>query len=351
MTRKFGLDIIRTFSIWLVILQHFGLHPFGLRIGAIGVEIFFVLSGFLIGQILLNDFAKKLNLKTVVHFWIRRWFRILPLYYLVLLLKFVFIDSSIRGNIFYYVFFLQNNFYGISYLNVSWSLVIEEWFYLLAPFFVLLTLKIGGEKKWIHLTFFLVFILLENIGRLIYIKLFNAPYDGVNGNVLLRFDSLFVGLMMAYVKLNFQLSFKKLSNSVFLIIGMALFFVFCVYISKISIPNYQLNTLLFPRTLGKIVLSTIICLMIPFFDELEFHYERNVLKWIIAKFVLWTSLLTYSIYLIHVFVIERVLTSNSVFSFLWFEQCLLSILIIYTFSFLVYRFFEKPIMGLRDKFK
>jgi peptidoglycan/LPS O-acetylase OafA/YrhL len=350
MSRKFGLDIIRAVSIWLVLLQHLGLNPFGLKIGSIGVEIFFVLSGFLIGQILLNDLSRDLSFKSIRKFWIRRWFRILPLYYLILLLKFIFIDHSIGGKIIYYIFFLQNNFYGISYLNVSWSLVIEEWFYLFAPFFVLIALKIAGERKNLPVYFFIAFIVLENIARFAYVKLFNAPYDGVNGNVLLRFDSLFAGMLVAYLKINYISLFQKLSSAYILIAGLLLFCGYCFYISEISIPVNQLNKLVFPRTIGKILLSLIICLWIPSADKLQLSPVLTGFKKIVAAFITWTSLLTYSIYLIHTFVLERILKGVPVYSQTWLAKCALSVLIIYSLAYLLYRFFEKPVMSMREKF-
>lgn len=109
MQRNFGLDIMRSVSILLVLLQHIGFYISGLaplRLGGVGVEVFFVLSGFLIGGILFKEIHKGNNLfQTLKSFWIRRWFRILPLYYAVLLFKFIALDNSIGWNIFYYVFF------------------------------------------------------------------------------------------------------------------------------------------------------------------------------------------------------------------------------------------------------
>jgi peptidoglycan/LPS O-acetylase OafA/YrhL len=314
------------------------------------VEIFFVLSGFLIGQILFKEFSKELSFKSIRIFWIRRWFRILPLYYLILLLKFIFIDHSIGIKILYYVFFLQNNFYGINYLSVSWSLVIEEWFYLFAPFFVLIAMKLAGEKKNLLLLFFAAFIIFENIARLAYVKIYNAPYDGVNGNVLLRFDSLFAGMLMAFLKLNYKPVFEKMAKGIWLVAGLLLFAGYCFYLSRIIQPVYHLNDYVFPRTVGKILLSLFICLWIPFADKIRLRENLTGIKKGAAGFITWTSLLTYSIYLVHTFVLERLIKGVPVYSSEWLMRSALSVLIIYICAFVLYRFFEKPVMNLREKF-
>ena len=111
--RNFGLDLLRCISIWFVIIEHAGIEVTGisrLKIGTIGVEIFFVISGFLIGGILLRDIDKGNPLFiTLKNFWIRRWFRILPLYYGVLIFQYIFIDNTVGKNIIYYFLFLQKN--------------------------------------------------------------------------------------------------------------------------------------------------------------------------------------------------------------------------------------------------
>lgn len=56
--RNFGLDLLRAVAIMLVLVQHAGLNPYPIELGRFGVELFFVLSGFLIGNILLRDFEK-----------------------------------------------------------------------------------------------------------------------------------------------------------------------------------------------------------------------------------------------------------------------------------------------------
>ncbi len=95
--RIFGLDALRATAILMVVSSHvLWIYPksnafiptlFEL-FGFWGVELFFVLSGFLIGSILYKTFVNEnFTLKSVFHFLKRRWFRTLPNYYLVLLLN------------------------------------------------------------------------------------------------------------------------------------------------------------------------------------------------------------------------------------------------------------------------
>jgi peptidoglycan/LPS O-acetylase OafA/YrhL len=132
--RIYGLDVMRAAAMICVILTHSGIRTiYDMRYGIVAVESFFVVSGFLIGAILIRDFKDGVNFSTVSYFWKKRWFRTLPLYYAVLLIKFIFIDQTPGWNILYYFVFLQSNIYGIDFLPVSWTLVVEEWFYFINP--------------------------------------------------------------------------------------------------------------------------------------------------------------------------------------------------------------------------
>ena len=86
MNRVFGLDFLRAIAISLVLISHISLllfptsDNFFLKIirifGAVGVDLFFVLSGFLIGGILLKHIdLNKTNFKDLLIFWKWRWFR------------------------------------------------------------------------------------------------------------------------------------------------------------------------------------------------------------------------------------------------------------------------------------
>jgi len=103
--------------------------------GTLGVEIFFALSGFLIGQILITQAGSDPSLKNLGIFLVRRWMRTLPLYFgvLALLLWLAPPPGSIS---FYAIKFatLSQNLLGPmpagGWFAVSWSLTIEEWFYI-----------------------------------------------------------------------------------------------------------------------------------------------------------------------------------------------------------------------------
>lgn len=346
--RNFGLDLIRAISIWLVLLYHFGFDsaifkPYG--IGGYGVEIFFVLSGFLIGSILLRSLNNENKLKSIIEFWVRRWFRILPLYYLMVLFKFHFIGPDIGKNIFYYIFFLQNHFFGISFYSVTWSLVIEEWFYLIAPIFLSISISFFKLKNanlvWPITGFIISVILLRSL----FVLGLNRDFNSIYGSVPLRLDSIFIGVLLALIKTYYSSLYTHLSK--LRVFGYAIIFIFLFILfngySHLHLPIVKDIFL----CLGFTILSFHIALLFPMMEKL------NVDVWnkrtpLIRKFITLTSLLTYGIYLIH----PIFLYSLRDYIFIFESRTLnllVTIILTYFASFIVYQTFEKPILMLRDK--
>src|SRR5665213_4546792 len=91
--RVLGLDVARSGAIGLVVLAHYSLalrqwfnsDPLIYGLGYFGVELFFALSGFLIGGIVIRSVLGRRDPGAVPAFWLRRWMRTIPAYYLVLL--------------------------------------------------------------------------------------------------------------------------------------------------------------------------------------------------------------------------------------------------------------------------
>lgn len=148
--RIFGLDLMRAAAITLVVMAHaddllaaYWPKPSGPpRVD--GVDLFFVLSGYLVGGILLryagmSDVPWRVRL---LDFWQRRWLRTLPNYYLFLLVNIALVwahvsNGLINRNVWAYVVFLQNFHVPLDlFFWESWSLAVEEWSYLLLPLLV-----------------------------------------------------------------------------------------------------------------------------------------------------------------------------------------------------------------------
>jgi len=158
-----GLDHLRAFAIVYVLLFHykfFGHPAWEVPIGVFGwtgVDLFFVLSGFLIAGQLFAGVAKGKPI-AAREFFVKRFFRIIPPYFLVLILYFSFSALSEWGNLSpawrYFTFTLN---FGLdlrkySTFSHAWSLCVEEQFYLVLPLcFWLFTRYNLGKKAWILL--------------------------------------------------------------------------------------------------------------------------------------------------------------------------------------------------------
>jgi peptidoglycan/LPS O-acetylase OafA/YrhL len=153
MTHIKQLDAIRAIAVILVLIWHgFPATHLINRVpnGAIGVNMFFVLSGFLITRILMEDKikAEKFDLPRLMvfkNFFFRRALRIFPLYYLVIFVLWIangYEGSNIEPNIGYFLTYTSNFYYyrlqgWDGMLSHTWTLAIEEQFYLVWPWIML----------------------------------------------------------------------------------------------------------------------------------------------------------------------------------------------------------------------
>lgn len=338
--RNFGLDLIRAIAIFLVLFHHAGLNPFPIQLGRFGVELFFVLSGFLIGNILLRDFENLEGVKTVKTFWARRWFRTLPLYYLALVVQML-LNDGFQKEYFYYFFFLQNNFFGISLYQVSWSLVIEEWFYLGLPFLFFIAQRYFGKVSIPYLIGSIVFFILF---KLLFVFFKDTPLDGINSNILLRYDTMLFGVLAAAIYRYKRSLFFKINNiKIFFI---SVFFAVLFQIFHIEITEAFGFTKFEPisKALFFSFNSFFIALSIPYWHSGQFiKFKLSKVKlfnWCIT----WLSILSYGLYLFHLNISHFTsLFYNGVFKFPF--DLVLGLVICY-FIHIVY---EKPMTSLRDQ--
>jgi peptidoglycan/LPS O-acetylase OafA/YrhL len=212
------LDGLRGLASMMVLAHHFGPHlvreggPFAFLhllpdLGFAGVDLFFVLSGFLIGGILLDARASSNYYQT---FYLRRAFRLLPPYYLSIIgymvAAWLFAGTSVvTGRLFQdplpvwpYWLYLQNfsmtffDTFGPIWLAGAWSLAVEEQFYLLLPGVVRhLSPRNLWRACWLALAF--------SIGvRVLNSKLHFMPTIGSQILLPTRMDGLAIGVAIAY---------------------------------------------------------------------------------------------------------------------------------------------------------
>ncbi len=247
--RIFGFDLLRAFAIFCVVHGHgknllkgslFEGFPW-IRLPH-GVDIFFVISGFLIGYSFIvnsNRTHGKLTLSKALNFWKRSALRILPNYFLILGINYLLVKRGILNgsidnlSIWKFITFTQNLFYPFyDFFWESWSLATQEWFYLLFPIFLMLL-----SKKY-KIKYVIPFIcLLFIVGSMIYrLSISNLEYNGFTWDVnfkkvaLSRIDCVYFGVITAWFRFYFKEAWIRYAKPMFFI-GLFLF-LFITYIPE-----------------------------------------------------------------------------------------------------------------------
>ena len=362
--RVFGLDVVRAIAILLILCSHSTILIFPESqstliktiqfFGTIGVDLFFVLSGFLIGGILIKQIeAKQTKFKNFTQFWMRRWLRTLPNYYLVLLINigllFVF-NTQVPKQLYKYFFFLQNfSNKQANFFTESWSLTIEEFAYLIGPILVfLLGLIFKKSSKWLFLVVTLLVICISIFHRFVFdVGITNIPNDfswskSLRKVVVYRLDSIYYGFLAAFLAFYYALSWKRYKWISFGL-GAVLFVGVHAYIYINSLNPDHFSTFFNVYYLS--IVSISIVLTFPMFSNWT---STTLLQKPITAISLWS----YSIYLLNYSIVLLSIQQCVAISDLS-DLSKLGVLLFYwsaTFvlSYLLFSFFEYPIIKFRD---
>lgn len=359
--RIFGLDILRAIAIGGVLyahnleyLNHIIPIEWSRWLMIDGVTIFFVLSGYLIGGILLKIISTKtFDFSALRTFWKRRWMRTLPNYFLILTLISIYhlLFRSLEGiPIWKYYLFIQNfNWAHPLFFEEAWSLSIEEWFYLIVPFgiFILLRFFKMDPKKAVFLC--AVVILCFST----YMRWYK--WNGtdihkmhewgvlIRTQILTRLDSLMFGIIAAIISFYHSNIWRK-NKTWLLIAGILLFTIQSILFKSFGVSN----TLMAVFSLSIISLAT--AMVLPYLSQLKSG------KGIWFKLITYISLTSYSAYLINVSIVKSILLYNlSKFYPVLPKpiESMLSMVLFFSLTFigsiLLYKYFELPFMRLRDK--
>ncbi len=298
--RVFGLDLLRMIAISIVVISHAGilldgevrqLYDLFIFKGGVGVSIFFVLSGFLIGGILLKTISnideKKISLKVLIHFWKRRWFRTLPTYYLILtiliFLEFIFNSKFTLRGVNRYLFFCQslNNDISEFFFVESWSLSIEECFYIIFPLITLVISLFNLDNKKAFITSAIIMIIFPTLYRIYYYGIVNSEINDFINSTFSRLDSISFGVIASYFCHYYYEIWLKRKN-VFFIIGLLIFILYKPFIE--SSTNYILVNII---SYSLVSIATLLTL--PYLSCLRFVNQKY-------KIITRISLMSYSKY-------------------------------------------------------
>jgi peptidoglycan/LPS O-acetylase OafA/YrhL len=215
--RNHGLDTLRALAIVLVFMYHYmvfvsGEPTFGFlsRVGWIGVDLFFALSGYLIGNQILAAIRDQ-RAFSLKRFYARRLLRTLPNYTVVLALYFMwpwFRGDSALLPLWKFLTFTQN--YELrpgTAFSHAWSLCIEEQFYLLLPAAALLFAALRGKLRWVWLAIGACLVASMCLRAYLWTHFVEGnPEGGLNFmkyiyySSFCRFDELVAGVAVALIR-------------------------------------------------------------------------------------------------------------------------------------------------------
>ncbi|MBV8208177.1 MAG: acyltransferase [Acidobacteria bacterium] len=346
------LDGLRAFAILPVLLTHSWRDFKGLPFAAIGpagwigVDLFLVLSGFLITGILLDSRGSEHYFR---NFYARRGLRIWPLYFTILAYVFLVLPhipalaqdgAALHGfKPIYYVLYLQNFKYGTGGpfpLAVTWSLAVEEHFYLVWPVLVAWTRKETLQRLLI------LFIAATAIGRY-----FLLPWFGNSTASFLRFDEMAWGALLACWLRSPSYPVRRLRGWACAGAWLVPLVVWCI----LRQPAWS-----WLRSHG--VVYTL--LGAGFFSWVALAVTAERGSWLVAvlqnRFLRYTGVISYGLYLFH----PIVMPNHALHVFLDqlrpgltrdAAEFLVEFAAVYMVAGLSWRFFESPILKLKSRFE
>ncbi|MDO7257450.1 acyltransferase family protein [Haemophilus influenzae] len=343
------IDGLRAIAVISVIIYH--LNENWLSGGFLGVDIFFVISGFLITGIIITEIQQ--NSFSFKQFYTRRIKRIYPAFITVMALVsfiasaiFIYNDfNKLRKTIELAIAFLSNFYLGLTqgYFDLSanenpvlhiWSLAVEEQYYLIFPLILILAYKKFREIKVLFIiTLILFFILLATsfVSANFYKEVLHQPNIYYLSN--LRFPELLVGSLLAIYH---NLSASKQASNVIAILSTLLLFS-CLFLMNNDIAYIPGITLILPCIFTALIIHT--------------TSQNNIIKLCLSnKVIVFIGKISYSLYLYHwIFIAfayyitgEKQINNQSI-----------AIVIVLTiiFSVLSYYLIEQPIRKSKLNFK
>lgn len=334
-------------------------------IAPMSLDTFFVISGFLISYYLLIE-QKKTTKLSIRRFYLRRAWRLLPVYFIAMLVAFWLMPQNIE-NVWANLFYI-NNLLAMKqqYMLWTWSLAVEEQFYILIP----LLLYIGfylSPKRMIGVLLILFAIALSMRYWVISHNHFQLPlqlsseqffryFDAVYDKLPTRMSSFLVGSFVAYLMvytpvIDWLNARVKLSLFAYVvsIVAISLVFGAIVFESQLSLLTaYPTFFLAIFRPIYAVAIGYLIL-----YAQLDIAAKDWLIRYFSAKGWYPIAQLSYSMYLFHYLIIAVVVKQlhlfNSITLECWFELVALVVCCSIVLALLIYTCIEKPCMNYRKR--
>ena len=337
-----NLDTLRSAAILMVLAFHsiqlFADHwpriwQFA-QAGAFGVDLFFALSGYLIGSLFFME-KRSTGGVSIGRFILRRISRTVPPYFVALLLSYLAVYFY-RAEPFSigYLFFAQNYYHEIPFFFISWSLCVEEHFYLILPVLLSLLFKAFNKPKLMFVVVLFSMSLIPLVLRIAYQQIDPKPFGFYQTATHLNFDPLILGVMYAYLSTYFK----------FVLTTLLRFKTFIYLTTVLLLLSYSWWPNEWMYSVGAYIIGLF------FATAVAVSCEDKC--WSVSKVTFMPVLATasYAIYLTHVLTTHAL---EKIFTWMDFDsiviQLSLIMLIACLVGYLFYKLVEKPIMRWRLK--
>jgi peptidoglycan/LPS O-acetylase OafA/YrhL len=335
--------------------------------GNLGVDLFFIISGYLISDHLIKEYLQN-NSLNIRKFYAKRFLRIMPVYIAVLIIYGIVIKtnySEVWTNLLYI-----NNYvpYEKQYMPWTWSLAVEMQFYILIPFFLTACLSLRKNHVLLLLISIIVIGVFINVLLAMENNLFSIPpihptlgsiefysyIDTLYTPSHTRYGSLLMGTLTAYISNNVNLAGLKKYQSTFsvLILILLLIIISIVFVSGTSTLKSKNMTIFLLSDYHYLFSASVILIVL-----IGFFFKNNLMKFLhhLLSLKIWSPFakLSYSAYLLSPIIItivyQKFLPINAktgLYSFNLIGLILTIIFVTYTLSAFFYFLIEKPFITI-----
>ena len=362
----FGLDILRAISVIIILITHSRfIFPNNVEFNNIikyffvdVVTVFFVLSGFLIGTILIKLCEhSKVDFKLLLNFWKRRWLRTIPVYVTILsialiLTKWLNPSFSILAHSHYYIFSQNLATIHPPFFLEAWSLSIEEWFYIITPLCIFCLILIGkiNTKNATLIIAILLITVITSFRAYRFLNLNVTPsldvfFFAFRMQVITRLDSLMYGIIGAWLYVYYPTKWPQ-HKLFWFILGLVILWVNRVY----GEFNLHISNDFYTYVFSCAIDSAATLALLPYLTSIKKS------KSYFGQGLTFISVISYSLYLIHNAIVIQIILPK-VGDFMEFSSYRLTFALKHLFfwvstlvlSFLSYKLIEEPINKLREK--